>query len=97
MVDRALERIDADLDKLYAGMGRRAPHSSRSLRRVGCRGRSHFRNLTPDLFHHKLSVTRITDFQPGVPDNEGLIGAVRGVPVSQDGPRSCPKPIFSAL
>jgi hypothetical protein len=39
----------------------------------------------------------ITDIQPAVGDNGDLIGAARSVPVSQDGPRSCPKPIFSAL
>src|ERR1019366_8278613 len=39
---------------------------------------------------------RVTDFQPAVRDNSDLIGATRSVFVSQDGPRSCPKPI-SAL
>ncbi|MFI5095394.1 MAG: hypothetical protein ACHQIK_18320 [Candidatus Acidiferrales bacterium] len=53
--------------------------------------------LTSDFFHHKLSVTRITDIQPAVRDNGDLIGAVKSVPVSQDGPRNCPKVIFSAL
>src|ERR1019366_19412 len=32
MVDRALERMDADLDKLYAGMGRRSVAPERRLR-----------------------------------------------------------------
>jgi transposase len=32
MVDRALERMDADLDKLYAGMGRRSIAPERLLR-----------------------------------------------------------------
>jgi len=65
--------------------------------RVERRERSHFSNLTPDFFHHKPSVSTVTDFQPALRDNEDLIGAARSVPVSQDGPRSCPKPIFSAL
>ncbi len=54
----------------------RVPHVSRfsracheRSRRVGCRGRSHFCNPTPDLFHHKSSVSRITDFQAAVRDN----------------------------
>ena len=64
---------------------------------VGIPRAFHFRNQTPDFFHHKPSVSTVTDFQPALRDNEDLIGAARSVPVSQDGPRSCPKPIFSAL
>ncbi len=33
----------------------------------------HFRNLTPNLFHHKPSVCTITDSQPAVRDNDDLI------------------------
>ena len=49
------------------------------------------------LFHHKQPVSAITDLHPVIRDNENLIGAAKSVPFSQDGPRSCPKPIFSAL
>jgi len=70
--------------------------SSRGFRDVGCRRRFHFCNLTPDPFHHKPSVSRITDFQSALRDNGDLIGAVQRRDRSQNGPRSCPNPI-SAL
>src|SRR5208282_3642314 len=53
--------------------------------------------LLPPSFSSQTSGPSITDIQPAVGDNEDLIGAARSVSVSQDGPRSCPKPIFSAL
>ena len=46
--------------------------------------------------HHNRAVSTITDFPPHQVRECPLIGGVRSVPVSQDGPRSCPKP-FSAL
>jgi len=49
------------------------------------------------FFSSQTSGSPITDIQPAVRDNKNLIGAARSAPVSQDGPRSCPKPIFSAL
>ena len=49
------------------------------------------------FFHHKPSVTRITDFQPALRNNEDLIGQGPSVPVSRDGPRSRQKAISSAL
>ena len=49
------------------------------------------------LFSSQTAGPCVTDIQPAVRDNGNLIGAVRGVPVSQDGPQSRPKPIFSAL
>jgi hypothetical protein len=55
------------------------------------------RTYRADLFHHFQAVCLVTDFQPAVRDNGDLIGAVRSVPVSQDGPRTCPKTIFSAI
>jgi hypothetical protein len=50
-----------------------------------------------DLFHHKPPVCSITDIEPAKRDNRDLIGAAKSVPVSEDGPGSCPKTIFSAL
>jgi hypothetical protein len=50
-----------------------------------------------DFFHHKPSVSRITDIQPAMRDNEDLIGQRRSVSVSRDGPRRRPKAISSAL
>jgi hypothetical protein len=49
------------------------------------------------IFSSQTSGPFITDIHPAVRDNGDLIGVARGVPVNQDGPRSCPKPIFSAL
>jgi hypothetical protein len=37
---------------------------------VGIPRAFHFRNQTPDFFHHKPSVCGITDFQPAMRDNE---------------------------
>jgi hypothetical protein len=70
---------------------------SRGFQDVGCRKRFHFRNPTPDLFHHKPSVCGITDFQPALRDNDDLIGTASGVPISQDGPAKLPQTHFSAL
>jgi hypothetical protein len=50
-----------------------------------------------DFFHHTQAVSVVTDSQPALLDNSDLIEAVKSCAVSQDGPRSCPKPIFSAL
>ncbi len=72
-------------------------HSLGGFRDAGCRERSNFRNPPPDFFHHRSSVTRITDFQSNLRNNGDLIGAVKSVPVFQDGPRNCPKTIFSAF
>src|ERR1019366_4001309 len=49
------------------------------------------------LFSSLTSGPCVTDFQPAVRDNGDLIGAVKRCAVPQDGPRSCPKAIFSAL
>ena len=50
-----------------------------------------------DFFHHTQAVTTITDFQPTMRDNKNLIWGNEEWAVSQDGPRSCPKAIFSAI
>jgi hypothetical protein len=49
------------------------------------------------LFSSQKPGPSITDIEPAKRDNGDLIGAAKSVPVSQDGPRSCPKAIFSAL
>lgn len=66
--------------------------SSRRLRR-GARTRTY----DGSSWKSNVSVTAITDFQPRFGDNKNLIGAVKGCAVHQSGPRSCLKPIFSAL
>ena len=39
--------------------------------------KAHSGNLTSNRFHHKPSVSRITDFYPVLYDNRCLIGAVK--------------------
>jgi hypothetical protein len=49
------------------------------------------------LFSSQTPGPRVTDNHPAIRDNRNLIDAARSVPVSQDGPRGCPKPIFRDL
>ncbi len=49
------------------------------------------------LFHHILIVITLTDTNPRMRENSNLNWSSKSVPTDQDGSRSCPQPIFSAV